>query len=167
MSTHIRDDQAMRPIPELEEIKIVSTDDLRRTTEGGQLHAPDIRHPLWQQGALDNLREFQFRFKPSAFLIRCNRHLNLATGWYPKQLTRPANMLTALVPVLPATYGGLVDALAKRLVGAALPAAHVAAITTVAGKTPASALTSTDTSVAGSLPYLVALVLDSPSFQLR
>ena len=104
---------------------------------------------------------------PSAFLIRCNRHLNLATGWYPKQLTRPANMLTALVPVLPATYGGLVDALAKRLVGAALPAAHVAAITTVAGKTPASALTSTDTSVAGSLPYLVALVLDSPSFQLR
>jgi hypothetical protein len=28
-------------------------------------------------------------------------------------------------------------------------------------------LTAKDTSVAGSLPYLIALVLDSPSFQLR
>jgi uncharacterized protein (DUF1800 family) len=104
---------------------------------------------------------------PSAFLIRCNGHLNLATGWYPKQLTRSANMLTALVPVLPPTYGALVDALAQRLIGAALPAAHVAAVLSVAGKSPTSVLTAKDTSVAGSLPYLVALVLDSPSFQLR
>jgi uncharacterized protein (DUF1800 family) len=104
---------------------------------------------------------------PSAFLIRCNSHLNLATGWYPKQLTRSANMLTALVPVLPPTYGALVDALAKRLIGAALPAAHVAAVLSVAGKSPTSPLTAKDTSVTGSLPYLIALVLDSPSFQLR
>src|SRR4030095_128680 len=33
MSTHICNDQSMRSITELEEIKIVSTDDLRRTTE--------------------------------------------------------------------------------------------------------------------------------------
>jgi uncharacterized protein (DUF1800 family) len=104
---------------------------------------------------------------PSAFLMRCNNHLNLAAGWYPSQLVRPANMLTALVPVLPATYGGLVDALAKRLVGTTLPAAHRAAVTAIAGKTPASALTSGDKSLAGSLPYLIALVLNSPSFQLR
>jgi uncharacterized protein (DUF1800 family) len=104
---------------------------------------------------------------PSGFLIRCNTHLNLATGWYPKQLTRPANMLTALVPVRPATYGALVDALAKRLIGAVLPAAHVAAVLSVAGKLPTSPLTAADTAVTGTLPYLIALVLDSPSFQLR
>jgi uncharacterized protein (DUF1800 family) len=104
---------------------------------------------------------------PSAFLMRCNNHLNLAAGWYPSQLVRPANMLTALVPVLPATYGGLVDALAKRLIGTTLPAAHTAAVTAIAGKTPASVLTSTDKNATGSLPYLIALVLDSPTFQLR
>jgi uncharacterized protein (DUF1800 family) len=104
---------------------------------------------------------------PSAFLMRCNSHLNLAAGWYPKQLVRPADMLKALVPVLPATYGGLIDALAKRLIGAPLPAAHVAAVLSVAGKMPTSSLTGKDTSVTGSLPYLIALVLDSPSFQLR
>jgi uncharacterized protein (DUF1800 family) len=104
---------------------------------------------------------------PSAFLMRCNNHLNLATGWYPTQLTRPANMLTALVPVLPATWGGLVDALAKRLIGTTLPAAQTAAVTAIAGKTPAAALTSTDSKLAGNVPYLIALVLDAPAFQLR
>jgi hypothetical protein len=104
---------------------------------------------------------------PAAFLMRCNANLNLATGWYPTQLTRPTDLLKALVPVLPATYGGLVDALVKRLIGAVLPAAQTAAVLSVAAKTPTSPLTAKDTSVAGSFPYLVALVLDSPSFQLR
>jgi uncharacterized protein (DUF1800 family) len=104
---------------------------------------------------------------PSAFLISCNAHLNLATGWYPTQLTRPADLRTALVPVLPATYGALVDALAVRLVGSRLPAAHTAAVLSVAGKLPTSPLTAADNSLAGSLPYLVALVLDSPSFHVR
>ncbi|MDI6100003.1 DUF1800 domain-containing protein [Actinoplanes sp. NEAU-A12] len=104
---------------------------------------------------------------PSAFLLRCNLHLNLATGWYPKQLTRPADLLKSLVPVLPGTYGALVDALATRLVGAKLPAAHTAAVLSVAGKVPTSPLTVKDKSLAGSAPYLIALVLDSPSFQLR
>ena len=103
---------------------------------------------------------------PSAFLMRCNNHLNLAAGWYPRQLTRPADMLKALVPVLPATYGALVDALALRLVGTKLPAEHVAAVLSVAGKLPTSSLTA-GTALTGHLPYLIALVLDSPSFQLR
>ena len=68
---------------------------------------------------------------------------------------------------LPATYGGLIDALARRLLGTTLPPAHTAAVLSVAGKLPTSSLTSSDKSLAGSLPYLVALVLDSPSFQLR
>jgi uncharacterized protein (DUF1800 family) len=104
---------------------------------------------------------------PSAFLMRCNSHLNLAAGWYPRELVRPANMLTALVPIRPATYGALVDALAKRLLGTSMRPEHVAAVTAVAGKTPASVLTATDTAVNGSLPYLIALVLDSPYFQIR
>ena len=104
---------------------------------------------------------------PSAFLLRCNIHLNLAAGWYPQQLTRPADLLKALVPVLPATYGGLVDALARRLVGSPLPSAGAAAVLSVAGKAPTSPLMSSDRQLAGSLPYLIALVLDSPSFQLR
>ncbi|WP_328476482.1 DUF1800 domain-containing protein [Actinoplanes sp. NBC_00393] len=104
---------------------------------------------------------------PSAFLMRCNLHLNLATGWYPKQLTRPADLLKSLVPVLPATYGALVDALAVRLTGNKLPANHTAAVLSVAGKVPTSPLTAKDKSLAGAAPYLIALVLDSPSFALR
>ncbi|MFI1988850.1 DUF1800 domain-containing protein [Actinoplanes sp. NPDC020271] len=104
---------------------------------------------------------------PSAFLVRCNLHLNLATGWYPKQLTRPADLLRSLVPVLPATYGALVDALATRLIGAPLPAAHTAAVLSVAQKSPNSVLDANDKHLAGHAPYLIALVLDAPSFQLR
>jgi hypothetical protein len=104
---------------------------------------------------------------PSAFLMRCNSHLNLAAGWYPSELVRPANMLTALVPIRPVTYGALVDALAKRLLGTSMRPEHIAAVTAVAGKTPSSVLTATDTAVNGSLPYLIALVLDSPYFQIR
>ncbi|MEU8659907.1 DUF1800 domain-containing protein [Actinoplanes philippinensis] len=104
---------------------------------------------------------------PSAFLLRCNLHLNLAAGWYPKQLARPADLLKSLVPVLPGTYGALVDALAVRLIGVKLPAAHTTAVLSVAGKLPTSPLTAKDKSLAGVAPYLIALVLDSPSFQLR
>jgi uncharacterized protein (DUF1800 family) len=101
---------------------------------------------------------------PSVFLLRCNMHLNLASGWYPRQLTRPANLLKSLVPALPATYGGLIDALATRLIGTTLPAAHTAAVLSAAGKVPNSPL---DRSLTGHVPYLIALVLDAPSFQLR
>ena len=104
---------------------------------------------------------------PSAFLMRCNSHLNLAAGWYPKQLVRPADLLKSLVPVLPGTYGALVDALAVRLTGTKLPAAHTAAVLSVAGKLPTSVLSSSDKSLAGHAPYLIALVLDAPTFQLR
>ncbi len=104
---------------------------------------------------------------PSGFLLRCNNHLNLAAGWYPSWFTRPADLLKSLVPTLPGTYGALVDALAARLIGAKLPAQHTAAVLSVAGKLPTSPLTASDKSLAGHAPYLIALVLDSPSFQLR
>ncbi|MBL7259254.1 DUF1800 domain-containing protein [Paractinoplanes lichenicola] len=104
---------------------------------------------------------------PSGFLMRCNNHLNLAAGWYPSWFTRPADMLKSLVPTLPGSYGALVDALAVRLIGAKLPAQHTAAVLSVAGKLPTSPLTASDKTLAGHAPYLIALVLDAPSFQVR
>jgi uncharacterized protein (DUF1800 family) len=101
---------------------------------------------------------------PSAFLLKCNIHLNLAAGWYPGQLTRPANLLKSLVPVQPSTFGALVDALAVRLTGTKLPPAHTAAALSVAGKLPTSPV---DKSLDGAAPYLIAMVLNSPTFQLR
>jgi uncharacterized protein (DUF1800 family) len=101
---------------------------------------------------------------PSAFLLKCNIHLNLAAGWYPTQLTRPADLLKSLVPVRPATFGALIDGLAVRLTGTKLPPAHTAAALSVAGKLPTSPV---DKSLDGAAPYLIAMVLNSPTFQLR
>jgi uncharacterized protein (DUF1800 family) len=104
---------------------------------------------------------------PSGLLIRWNAHLNLAAGWYPKQLTRPASTLAYLVPALPATHGALVDRLATRLVGQPLSPAHTAALLSFVGKSAASPLKATDQAVTGRLPHLIALVLDSPYFLYR
>jgi uncharacterized protein (DUF1800 family) len=104
---------------------------------------------------------------PSGQLIRWNAHLNIAAGWWPTQLTRPANPVTDLVGALPATYGGLVDALANRFFGRTLLGEHTAALTAFYGKTPASALKNTDGAVGWAFPYLVALMLNSPYFAVR
>ncbi|UWZ50446.1 DUF1800 domain-containing protein [Dactylosporangium aurantiacum] len=104
---------------------------------------------------------------PSGLLVRWNAHLNLAAGWYPKQLVRPASMLTALVPKLPATHGAFLDALTTRLVGTTLQPAHRDALLAFLGKTAASPLKATDPAAAGRLPHLIALVLDSPYFLAR
>ncbi|GAB3839971.1 DUF1800 domain-containing protein [Dactylosporangium cerinum] len=104
---------------------------------------------------------------PSSLLVRWNAHLNLAAGWYPKPLVRPASMLASLVPSLPATHGAFIDALATRLVGMPLQPAHSAALLSFVGKTAASQLKATDAAVAGRLPHLIALILDSPYFLAR
>ena len=104
---------------------------------------------------------------PSGYLGRWNLHLNLTAGWYPKQLTRPASLVKHLLPTLPATYGGLMDALARRLIGTTLSAPHTAALAGFFGKQPTSPLKATDAAVGGTFAYLVALVLDSPYFSVR
>ncbi|HEY0359626.1 MAG TPA: DUF1800 domain-containing protein, partial [Mycobacteriales bacterium] len=73
-------------------------------------------------------------------LSRWNAHISLAAKWWPTALGHQANLRTYLVPTLPATHGGLVDALAVRLLGLRLRPAHTAAITGFLGKTPTSAL---------------------------
>ncbi|GGK06951.1 hypothetical protein GCM10010123_40900 [Pilimelia anulata] len=104
---------------------------------------------------------------PSGLLGRWNNHLNLAAGWWPEQLVRPASLTAHLLPTIPTTYGGLVDALTQRLVGVRFADAHREALTAFFGKQPTSPLKPTDGAANGSLPYLVALVLDSPYFLER
>jgi uncharacterized protein (DUF1800 family) len=105
---------------------------------------------------------------PSGFVVRWNAHLNLAAGWYPKELTRPSSLLKHLVPgATPTTYGALITAVACRLTGAAPRPADVTALAAFFGKQPTSTLKATDAALNGRFPYLVALLLDSPSFQVR
>jgi hypothetical protein len=105
---------------------------------------------------------------PSGQVIRWNNHLNIAAGWWPNQLVRPPSLLTALVPgPLPATYGELIDAVARRLLNRTLPAPQTAALAAFYGKTPATRLKSRDSAAGWEFPYLVALLLNSPSFALR
>ncbi len=104
---------------------------------------------------------------PSGYLVRWNAHLNIAAGWYPNQLVRPANLVEALVGPRPATYGALIDRLAERLVQRTLRPEHTTAIAGFFGRTPASSLRSRDSVLGWLFPYLISLVLNSPYFTVR
>jgi uncharacterized protein (DUF1800 family) len=104
---------------------------------------------------------------PSGQLIRWNNHLNIAAGWYPEQLVRPPSLVADLAGPLPATYGPLIHTLAERLLGRRLSAEHTEAVAAFWGKTSGSRLRSGDRAVGWAFPYLVALLLNSPSFALR
>lgn len=103
----------------------------------------------------------------AGYLGRWNMHLQLAANWYPKQLTRPASLVAHLLPEVPATYGALADALARRLTGATLTAEHRLALTEFFGKQPESPLLARHGALGWQFPYLVALVLNSPYFSIR
>ena len=63
--------------------------------------------------------------------------------------------------------GALVDALAKRLVFRTLPSTHRDAVLAFLGVTAATPLDEDDAAVGWRLPYLVALILDTPSHGIR
>ncbi len=102
-------------------------------------------------------------------LARWNFHMG--QGWTASdpasaKVTYPA--LRALLPAtLPTTYGAFVDALSTRLLLAKLPSAKRDAVCAFLDKTAASPLGSTDAAVGWRLPYVVALVLDTPEFATR
>ena len=97
---------------------------------------------------------------------RWNSTLGLAAGWWPPAFTR--SPLTTLLPGrLPATHGALVAGLGRRLLQRPLPAAHVDAICRFLDARPSTPLHKTDAAVGWRLPYVVALVLDSPVHVLR
>jgi uncharacterized protein (DUF1800 family) len=99
-------------------------------------------------------------------LARWNVTLGIAADGWPKDFThRP---LRELVPRrLPPTHGALVAGLGLRLLQRPLPAAHVDAICRFLGKRPASPLQADSEAVRWRLPYVAALILDSPIHSLR
>ena len=104
-------------------------------------------------------------------LARWNAHLDIAARWWPKTLTGPK--LTSLLPArLPRTHGHLLDQLSLRLVQRKLSAKQKRAVCVLLTDewndiTPDSVLTSRSAAVGWRLPYLVALILDSPQHALR
>ncbi|WP_238547289.1 DUF1800 domain-containing protein [Actinoplanes friuliensis] len=104
---------------------------------------------------------------PGGLLAKWNAHLNIVAGYRPKEFQRPANLAQELIGELPATYGALIDALARRLLGRTLPAAHTTALAAFFGKTSATVLKPADAAVGWRLPQLVALILNSPFFAVR
>jgi uncharacterized protein (DUF1800 family) len=104
---------------------------------------------------------------PSGLLVRWNFHLSIGAGWWPDTLVRPANLLTGMVGALPATYGALIERTAIRLVGIVPTAAQTTALAGFWGKTPASPLTSNEPAAGWMYPYLMGMLLNSPSFALR
>ena len=90
----------------------------------------------------------------------------VATQTTGNQVTYPA-LRTLLPTTLPTTHGAFVDALATRLLHGPVPATTRDAICALLDKTAASPLRSTDAAVGWRLPYVVALVLDTPEFATR
>ncbi|MGW4944795.1 DUF1800 domain-containing protein [Actinoplanes sp. NPDC004185] len=104
---------------------------------------------------------------PGGMLARWNAHLHIVAGYRPKEFQRPADLTTDLVGALPATYGELIDALARRLFGRTLPAADTTALAGYFAKIPASPLKPADSAAGWRFPQLVALMLNSPYFAVR
>jgi uncharacterized protein (DUF1800 family) len=100
-------------------------------------------------------------------LGRWNMHMSLAAHWWPNALTQPNLRRHLLGRELPGTHGGLVDALAKALVYRKLPPAHRDAVLGFLGRNAGAPLDADDEAVGWRLPYVVALILDSPSFTQR
>ena len=101
-------------------------------------------------------------------LSRWNMHVGLAAGWWPANHLKVPNIQKNVLPAtLPKTHGALVDALAKRLVFRTLPAAHRDAVLAFLGVAAATPLDEDDAAVGWRLPYLVALILDTPSHGIR
>ncbi len=99
-------------------------------------------------------------------LNRWNAHLALAAGWYG-DLKNPELRKALLGKTLPKDHGALIQALAKRLVFRTLSTEHRDALLTFLGAAASDPVTSSSAAVGWRLPYLVALILDSPYYGIR
>ena len=87
-------------------------------------------------------------------------------GWWPNALT--GRDLQALVPTpRPATHGQLVDALARRVLFREPPASLRTAVLDFLGVTGTTSLRSDSEATGWRLPFVVALLLDSPTHLSR
>ena len=99
-------------------------------------------------------------------LGRWNMHMSLAAHWWPDELVRPP--LKDLLPATnPKTHGDLVDVLAKRLVFRTMSTAHRNAVLGFLGRSAADPVNRDSEALRWRLPYLVALILDSPYHEVR
>ena len=98
-------------------------------------------------------------------------NLHMQQGWQSTRTDDPwvtVPPFRGLLPAaLPATHGEYVDALASRLLVGPLSTAKRAAVCAFLDRTPASPLRATDAAVGWRLPYVVALLLDTPEFATR
>jgi uncharacterized protein (DUF1800 family) len=139
------------------------TDGMRQLywMSGGLGHAPLGWRP--PDGYPDAVASWQ---GAGTTLARWNSHLSLAAGWWPDDL-RHADLQRVLRPRNPRTHGDLVDAVAK---GLALPRPTRAvrdAVCTFLGRSPSARLSRDDEALGWRLPYVFALVLDSPEAAVR
>ena len=99
-------------------------------------------------------------------LARWNSHLSLAAGWWPDDLHHPS-LASRLQPRHPKTYGALVDAVAA---GLAMPRPTDSvrrAVSGFLGHPPGARLEADDEALGWRLPWVFALVLDSPAGAVR
>jgi len=108
---------------------------------------------------------------PAGTLARWNAHLSLAARWWPRTLTGPA--LARLVPrPRPRTHGALIDALARQLLQRRATSVQKRAICEFLSApgllvTPSTPVRRDSEAVGWRLPYVVALLFDSPAHVLR
>jgi uncharacterized protein (DUF1800 family) len=105
---------------------------------------------------------------PSGQIVRWNAHLNVGAGYWPTTLARPSSLVAAFAgTTTPATYGALVDAVSNRLLQMTLPGPQRDALAGFFGKTPADPVKAKDPAIDWMFPYLMAMLLNSPTFALR
>jgi uncharacterized protein (DUF1800 family) len=105
---------------------------------------------------------------PSGQLVRWNAHLNVGAGYWPTTLVRPSSPVVSFAgTAAPATYGALIDAVSNRLLQMTLPGPQREAVAAFFGKTTASPVKAKDPAVDWMFPYLMAMLLNSPTFALR
>ncbi len=136
-----------------------------------------IRDLMWQ---LDSLGNSPFGWQPpngypdvaAAWLSpglsfrRWHTKIDVVAGWWPNGLT--GRDLKALVPSpRPATHGELVDALARRVLFRDPPDNLRTAVLEFLGVTATTPVTSGSAAVGWRLPFVVALLLDSPTHLSR
>jgi hypothetical protein len=104
-------------------------------------------------------------------LGRWNAHLSIAARWWPQTLTGPA--LASFVPKpRPATHADLIDGLAKKLLHRTIPASQKQAICGFLSEPgeavkPSTPVRADSLAINDRLPYVVALILDSPLASVR
>lgn len=103
----------------------------------------------------------------SSVLNRWNATLNVAAGWWPTAFDRPTLRNHLIGPSLPATHGDLVDAVSRSLFERTMTASHRAAALTFLGRAAGDVVRADSAAVTWRLPYLVALLLDTPYQSLR